>query len=46
MILHKDITIKNPEKPIGEGGMAKVYLAFHSQFKCDVAVKILNKEFV
>jgi serine/threonine protein kinase len=46
MILHKDITIKNPEKPIGEGGMAKVYLAYHSQFKCDVAVKVLNKEFV
>jgi serine/threonine protein kinase len=44
MIVHKDITIKNPE-PIGEGGMAKVYLAYHHRFKCDVAVKVLNKEF-
>ncbi len=46
MIVHKDITIKNPNEPIGEGGMAKVYLAYHHQFKCDVAVKVLNKEFV
>jgi len=45
MIVHKDLTIKNPE-PIGEGGMAKVYLAYHHRFKCDVAVKVLNKEFV
>ena len=46
MIVHKDITLKNSDEPIGEGGMAKVYLAYHHQFKCDVAVKVLNKEFV
>jgi len=46
MFVHKDITLKNSDEPIGEGGMAKVYLAYHHQFKCDVAVKVLNKEFV
>jgi serine/threonine protein kinase len=46
MIVHKDINLKNSDVPIGEGGMAKVYLAYHHSFKCDVAVKVLNKEFV
>lgn len=43
MILHKDISIK---QIIGEGGMATVYLADHLSFNCEVAVKVLNKEFV
>ena len=33
-------------KQIGEGGMATVYLASHNSLKHQVAIKVLNKEFV
>ena len=33
-------------KQIGEGGMARVFLATHNSLKHQVAIKILNKEFV
>ena len=33
-------------KQIGEGGMAIVYLATHNSLKHQVAIKVLNKEFV
>jgi serine/threonine protein kinase len=33
-------------KQIGEGGMATVYLATHNSLKHQVAIKVLNKEFV
>ena len=29
---------------IGEGGMGKVYLAYHLRLRCDLAVKVLNAE--
>ncbi|MBK7829558.1 serine/threonine-protein kinase [Nannocystis sp.] len=29
---------------IGEGGMGKVYLAYHLRLRCDLAVKVLNPE--
>jgi serine/threonine protein kinase len=29
---------------IGEGGMGKVYLAYHLRLRCDLAVKVLNQE--
>lgn len=41
--MHQDYTLKHE---LGQGGMATVYLAVDHQFKCDVAIKILNKEFV
>jgi len=34
------------KEKLGEGGMAKVYLAEHNTLKQPVAVKLLNKEFV
>jgi serine/threonine protein kinase len=34
------------EKEIGKGGMATVYLAMDKKFQTNVAVKVLNKEFV
>jgi serine/threonine protein kinase len=43
MIQHPDYIIKNE---IGRGGMATVYLAYDQVFKCEVAIKILNKEFL
>ena len=43
MLQHTDYTIK---QEIGKGGMATVYLAYDQVFKCDVAIKILNKEFL
>jgi serine/threonine protein kinase len=39
----KDYTLKTP---IGEGGMAIVYLAEHNTLNQPVAIKVLNKEFV
>jgi serine/threonine protein kinase len=43
MLQHSDYIIKNE---IGRGGMATVYLAYDQVFKCEVAIKILNKEFL
>jgi serine/threonine protein kinase len=43
MLEHTNYTIKHE---IGSGGMATVFLAYDKQFKSDVAIKILNKEFV
>ena len=31
--------------PLGEGGMAKVYLAHDAKFDTNVAMKLLNKEY-
>jgi serine/threonine protein kinase len=31
--------------PLGEGGMAKVYLAEHNLLGNNIAIKLLNKEF-
>jgi serine/threonine protein kinase len=39
----KDYTLKSP---IGEGGMAIVYLAEHNTLNKPVAIKLLNKEFI
>ncbi len=43
MFQHPDFTIK---KEIGQGGMATVYLAQDHIFRCDVAIKVLSREFV
>ena len=34
------------KQSIGQGGMAKVYLAYDNKFDTNVAIKVLNKEFV
>jgi serine/threonine protein kinase len=34
------------QRELGQGGMAKVYLAHDNKFDTNVAIKILNKEFV
>jgi serine/threonine protein kinase len=40
------ITNYTIKQPIGQGGMATVYLAHDNKFDSSVAIKILNKEFI
>ena len=39
------ITNYTIKSELGQGGMAKVYLAHDNKFDANVAIKILNKEF-
>ena len=45
-MLNQQIQNYKIRSPLGEGGMAKVYLAVHNLLGNKIAIKILNKEYV
>jgi serine/threonine-protein kinase len=46
MSLHQTIKGYEAQSELGRGGMATVYLAHDNKFDTNVAIKVLNKEFV